>query len=130
MKYNVKITPIKRYRRGIEIQARIQVQILAASTLQKERNKNMEIGPKTIETINDSVAYMLTQYQTQINEAWQLCGEDPLTISIGVKLETGEDADTEITTKFSFVKEKVKDQTIRKVSEDQQELFRVNKGQL
>jgi len=83
----------------------------------------MKIGNKTIKTINDSVVYLVCEYQKQLNEAWQVCGDEALNISIGVKLEADNGGGVEITTKFSFVKEKVKDQITNKVNEDQQELF-------
>lgn len=88
----------------------------------------MEIGEKTMNAISDSVDYMLTNYQKEINEAWNMAGDDPLKITIGIKLDVSKFGDTEITTNFTFVKERVKDQSIKNVNEDQAELFEVKTG--
>lgn len=83
----------------------------------------MEIGVKTINTINESICFLVSNYQKQINEAWQMCGDEALTLSISSKLKLREDGKLKIITDFSFTKEKIKDRTVRKVDEDQQDLF-------
>ena len=86
-----------------------------------------DIGPITIRKVEESIDYLIENYQKEINEAWQMCGDDPLNISIGVKLEP-KDEDTAITTKISFTKEKVKDQIVVKVIEGQGNLFADQRG--
>jgi len=81
-----------------------------------------EIGSVTIEKINESINYLVANYQKELNEAWQMCGDEALNISIGVKLEA-DNGETAITTKLSFTKEKVKDQIFVKVTEGQGNLF-------
>ena len=75
-----------------------------------------EIGSKTINAISNSVAGLLENYEPDLNDAWR--NTEYVKIIIGVKLEREGENGISIKTDFSFVKEKVKDQIKRFVTED------------
>ena len=82
----------------------------------------MKISNKLLDKIQDSIKDMFVEYQQQMEEAYLMAGDDPLTISIKVKISPDENKQ-KIVTGISFVKEKCQDSVTAWVDEDQGELF-------
>lgn len=81
----------------------------------------MGLGKKTFDAIGGAIASLLTEYKDDLNVAYENA-ENALAISIGIKIDpTPEGNRSKIT--LNFVKEKVKDQAIRIVREEQMEMF-------
>jgi len=82
----------------------------------------MKIGPKTIEAIGTDIQGLLNAYQNDLDKAYLAAGDDPLKISLGVKVSP-KDGQLKVETSMSFTTEKVKDTKTSYVDEDQQKLF-------
>lgn len=87
-----------------------------------ERRWAMQIGNVTKKEVLRTIEGLLDDYTEDLNEAYLKKGEDPLAISIAVKLSAGDGA-TDIETTMSFTKEKIKDKANGRANESQQGLF-------
>ena len=81
----------------------------------------LELGAKTFNEIGAAVGAMLNEYQSDLQTAYGNVEKD-LSLSIGIKIEDTVDGNR-VQISLSFVKEKIKDQVVRIVKEDQGELF-------
>jgi len=82
----------------------------------------MKIGSKTIETITTDIQGLLNAYQNDLDKAYLAAGDDPLKISLGVKVSP-KDGKLKIETSISFTTEKIKDTKTSLVDEQQGSLF-------
>lgn len=88
----------------------------------------MQIGPNVIFKMADLIKHLLLAYENDMDQAYRQSDEDqPLKISIGLKLEPG-DRGIDIEASISFVKDRVKDKTTGTASESQQKLFEKEGG--
>ena len=88
----------------------------------------MKIGQNTRNKMVESVRFLFEDYQKDIDEAYLQAGDEPLSISVSLKLSP-DGGETKIETSISFTKEKVKDKITMNVNEDQQGLFDEQQGQ-
>ena len=80
-----------------------------------------DLGKKTFNMIGESITETLTDRMKDINDAY-LNAEKELTLTISIKIEPVDDGNKiKITT--GFVKERIRDESIRVVNEKQGELF-------
>ena len=86
------------------------------------RGKIMKISNKLLMKIQESIRNMFVEYQISLEEAYLMAGDDPLSITIGIKISP-EKGQEKVVTNFSFVKERCKDSVTAWVDEDQGELF-------
>ena len=82
----------------------------------------MKIGPKTIEAITTDIQGLLNAYQNDLGKAYLAAGDDPLKISLGVKVSP-KDGQLKVETGISFTTEKIKDTKTSYVDENQANLF-------
>ena len=82
----------------------------------------MKIGPKTIEAITTDIQGLLNAYQNDLDKAYLAAGDDPLKISLGVKVSP-KDGQLKVETGISFTTEKIKDTKTSYVDENQANLF-------
>ena len=81
-----------------------------------------EIGVQTIGRMADQCRALLTDYQQEINAAYHGMGDDPLTVSLSVKVAPGREGN-DIETNISFVTGRIKDRIKSSVNERQMGLF-------
>ena len=82
----------------------------------------MTIGAGVISAIATGCQSLLVDYKDELNKAYGELGDDPLSISFGVKLFPGPDG-VDIDINMSFVTGKIKDKISRTVNENQANLF-------
>ena len=81
----------------------------------------LELGTKTFNAIGIAIEGILNEYQADLQAAYANA-EKNLSLSINVKIESTPEGNRAAIS-LSFVKEKIKDQVVRIVNENQKELF-------
>ena len=82
----------------------------------------MKISNNVLQEIKDRIEDMFIEYQPQMEEAYLVSGDDPLSIAIGIKI-TSDDGKLKIVTSINFIKDRCKDSATSYVDEDQGNLF-------
>lgn len=82
----------------------------------------MKISNQLLTKIQESIGDMFIEYQQQMEEAYLMAGDDPLSIAIGIKV-TPDDGKQKVVTSINFIKERCKDSVTAYVDEDQGNLF-------
>ena len=83
----------------------------------------MKISNKVLVEIEERIKDMFIEYQPEMEQAYLVAGDDPLSISMGVKISPAEGGKLKIVTSISFVKDRCKDSATSYVDEDQGNLF-------
>jgi len=79
----------------------------------------MRLNQEVIQTIEESVSRLLSEYKDELNEAYLKCDERKFSIALGTKIEETDNGRFKVETSISFVKDKVKDSTIDYVDAEQ-----------
>ena len=82
----------------------------------------MNITNAVVEEVRDRLFDQLKTYQKEMDIAYNLCGDDPLDVKLGVKVSP-DNGKKKITTTISFVKDRCKDTSTSWVDDDQGNLF-------
>lgn len=82
----------------------------------------MNISNAVIEEIRDRIYDQLATYQNQMEIAYNLCGDDPLTVKLDAKIAP-DNGKKKITTSISFVKDRCRDSGTSYVDDEQIGLF-------
>ena len=82
----------------------------------------MKISTQLLDKIQETIGNMFVEYQQSMEEAYLMAGDDPLTVSISIKIAPV-DGKQKVVTGISFVKERCKDSFTDFVDEDQGDLF-------
>ena len=81
----------------------------------------MNISNTVIKEIRDRIYDQLVTYQTEMDLAYNLSGDDPLDVKLGVKVAP-DNGKKKVTISINFIKDKCKDTTTSWV-DDQPNLF-------
>lgn len=84
-------------------------------------------GKTAIKTICESIKVLMEEHQDDLIRAYGNA-DKALNVSVGAKIEPHEQAEFKITTSISFVAERITDNTVDFVDDDQQELFGAENG--
>ena len=82
----------------------------------------MNISNAVIEEIRDRIYDQLVTYQNEMEFAYNVSGDDPLDVKLGVKVAP-DNGKKKVTVSISFVKDKCKDTTTSWVDDNQTSLF-------
>lgn len=87
----------------------------------------MNISTTVIKEIRDRIYDQLVMYQQEMELAYNLCGDDPLVVKLGVQVAP-DNGKKKVTTSISFIKDRCKDTTTSWVDDDQGNLFNEEGG--
>jgi hypothetical protein len=88
----------------------------------------MKVGTNVLRESGKLLSEILETYGGQINEAFQETEDEPLSISLNLKIKPGKEKEFDLEASIGFVKGRVKDIFKRSVNEMQMDILTITKN--